>query len=49
VGAYESGSNRDLDLAIKLRPALENYLRQDMNAPAPYAECREALKRLLGG
>ena len=48
VGAYESGSSRDLDQAIKLRPALEAYLRQDMHAPAPYAECREALRRLLG-
>jgi flagellum-specific ATP synthase len=48
VGAYESGSNRDLDQAIKLRPALEAYLRQDMHAPAPYPECREAIKRLLG-
>lgn len=47
VGAYESGSNRDLDLAIKMRPALEAYLRQDKDTPAPYSECAKSLMRLL--
>ncbi|MBL97847.1 MAG: flagellum-specific ATP synthase FliI [Legionellales bacterium] len=31
VGAYEAGSNSDLDKAIQLLPQLENFLRQDMD------------------
>ena len=31
VGAYEKGSNPDLDMAILLRPHMEAFLRQGMN------------------
>ena len=31
VGAYEKGSNPDLDIAISLRPHMEAFLRQGMN------------------
>ena len=31
VGAYEAGSNSELDQAIKLRSTMENFLRQDMH------------------
>ena len=31
VGAYEAGSNAELDQAIKLRTTMENFLRQDMH------------------
>ena len=31
VGAYEKGSNPDLDMAISLRPHMEAFLRQGMN------------------
>jgi flagellum-specific ATP synthase len=48
VGAYEAGSNRELDQAIKLRPVLEQYLRQDMRTSASFAAARDGLKRLLG-
>lgn len=33
VGAYESGSDERIDAAIEAIPALEAFLRQDMNTP----------------
>jgi flagellum-specific ATP synthase len=48
VGAYEAGTNKELDQAIKLRPAMENFLRQDALTPASFAESRVGLKRVLG-
>jgi len=47
VGAYESGSNRELDQAIRLRPAMEQFLRQDMHESAGYGTSREAVDRLM--
>jgi flagellum-specific ATP synthase len=48
VGAYEAGTNKELDQAIKLRPAMENFLRQDAQSTAAFAESRLGLKRVLG-
>jgi len=48
VGAYEAGTNKELDQAIKLRPAMENFLRQDALTPASFAESRVGLKRVIG-
>jgi flagellum-specific ATP synthase len=48
VGAYEAGTNKELDLAIKLRPAMENFLRQDALTAAGFTESRVGLKRVLG-
>lgn len=47
VGAYQSGSNPDLDEAIKLRPAMESFLRQDMQVRCSIDESRSALSALL--
>ncbi len=47
VGAYEAGSNRELDQAIKLRPAMENFLRQDMHLSQDYAATRRAVQALM--
>ncbi len=47
VGAYVPGSNPELDLAIRLRPALEHYLRQDMHEGVAYGDCLDAVRQIL--
>jgi FliI/YscN family ATPase len=50
LGAYVAGSNPDLDASIRLRPELNDFLRQDHNAKAPIEETlsrMDALARAL--
>lgn len=47
VGAYEAGSNPEVDEAIRLRQAMDAFLRQDMNLGQPEAQTRSALSQLL--
>jgi flagellum-specific ATP synthase len=46
VGAYQPGSDPELDRAVKVLPALEQFLRQQRDEPAPLAQTLEALLRL---
>lgn len=48
VGAYEAGSNAEIDQAIALRPQLEAFLRQDMHEGIDYASTRDGIRSLLG-
>ena len=47
VGAYETGTNPTLDEAIRLREAMENFLRQDMHLGEDEAITRDGLRALL--
>ena len=47
VGAYQVGSNVEIDEAIELRQAMENFLRQDMHIGVDEATARLDLGRLL--
>ncbi len=47
VGAYEAGSNPEVDEAIRLRQAMEAFLRQDINLGLPEPQTRTALRQLL--
>jgi flagellum-specific ATP synthase len=47
VGAYETGTNPTLDEAIRLREAMENFLRQDMHLGEDEAVTRDGLRALL--
>ncbi len=47
VGAYVAGSNPELDEAIRLRPALETFLRQDMHEGVMYADCVAAVRDVV--
>ena len=47
VGAYEAGSNPTLDEAIRLREAMEQYLRQDMHEGKDEASTREEIRNLM--
>lgn len=47
VGAYEIGTNKDIDLAIRLRPQMEQLMRQDMHTPASHAQSVQAVAELV--
>ncbi|MDH5480765.1 MAG: FliI/YscN family ATPase, partial [Nitrosomonas sp.] len=47
VGAYISGSDPELDKAITMYPALENFLRQDMTQQEDYGEGHHKLNTLF--
>ncbi len=47
VGAYEAGSNPELDEAIRLREQMVDFLRQDMDKGQDYAMTRNQLSHML--
>ena len=47
VGAYESGSNPELDAAIRLRPVMEQFLQQDMHSPMTFSDCLATVAHVL--
>ncbi len=47
VGAYETGSNADIDLAILMRNRLEDFLRQDMHAGVDSLTTRRMIGELM--
>jgi flagellum-specific ATP synthase len=47
VGAYESGSNPELDEAIRIREEMVEFLRQDMDKGEDYAMTRSRLSQML--
>jgi flagellum-specific ATP synthase len=47
VGAYENGSNPELDEAIRLNDSIVNFLRQDMHISQDYEVTRTQLRELL--
>ena len=49
VGAYESGTNPELDMAMRLMPGILHFLRQDMNTPHDLDATWDQLRQLLGG
>jgi FliI/YscN family ATPase len=46
VGAYERGTNPEVDASIELRPELNRYLRQPPDVRASWEESRNGLLRL---
>ena len=47
VGAYTSGSDERIDAAIEAMPALEGFLRQDMNTPVLLEQSRSELMAMF--
>jgi flagellum-specific ATP synthase len=47
VGAYERGSNPEVDEAIQLHDRIVNFLRQDMNRGEDYESTRQQLRQLM--
>ncbi len=49
VGAYVQGANPEIDLAVKVRPAVKGFLRQARNEGATFEETRQRLIDLVKG
>ena len=49
VGAYSSGHDPQLDLAIQMQPQLERFLQQGMQESQPYAASVAQLAGLFPG
>lgn len=46
IGAYAAGSNPQFDLAVKMKPAVDEFLQQGMNERLNYDHSRAALLQL---
>ena len=46
IGAYAKGSNPDIDEAIAMMPAINNFLRQDIDEGADMASSVDRLAQL---
>ncbi|MCA9202836.1 MAG: hypothetical protein KDA59_07315 [Planctomycetales bacterium] len=46
VGAYTPGTSKQVDRAIELLPAIELFLRQDVNLPCPWNDTQRAITQL---
>jgi flagellum-specific ATP synthase len=49
IGAYERGSDPLVDRALQLKPAIDDFLRQAVDAPSTPEEADDALLSLLAG
>jgi flagellum-specific ATP synthase len=49
IGAYERGSDPIVDRALELKPAIDEFLRQDVDAPSTPEEADDGLLSLLAG
>lgn len=48
VGAYEAGTNPELDTAIKIRADMARFLQQDLQTPAGFEETLQGMAELVG-
>lgn len=48
IGAYKSGSNPAIDEAIRLQPAITNYLRQEVDETTDMVTCAQMMARIVG-
>ncbi|MDR0869769.1 MAG: FliI/YscN family ATPase [Planctomycetaceae bacterium] len=47
IGAYQTGSNPDVDKAIKMKPAIDKFLQQNVSEPASIEETKQQIKELM--
>ena len=47
IGAYQQGSNQDVDMAIALWPKLQDFLRQDANSVCSFEQSHAMLEALF--
>jgi flagellum-specific ATP synthase len=47
LGAYKKGSNKELDRAIRLRPALNEFLKQSIQEGFKIEESRQLLEQIF--
>jgi len=49
IGAYKAGSNPEIDHAIKMKPLMDQFLKQDRGNPSTLDETVQRLKELMRG
>ncbi|WEG14971.1 flagellar protein export ATPase FliI [Pullulanibacillus sp. KACC 23026] len=49
IGAYKKGSNREIDLAIRMKPQMDQFLRQGIFEPSQLADAQTFLMSQFGG
>ena len=49
VGAYEPGTNPELDMALRLKDQISNFLVQDMNESCELNDSMHSLQGLING
>ncbi len=49
IGAYKHGANPAIDDAIRLHPAITDFLRQDVDDSTDLVTCAQIMGRILGG
>lgn len=48
IGAYRAGSNPSIDEAIRLYPAIVDYLRQEVDEATDLATCEQMMAQIVG-
>jgi len=48
IGAYQKGTDPELDAALDRKEAMENFLRQSANQSVPFEETVDLLKKVVG-
>jgi flagellum-specific ATP synthase len=48
IGAYQPGSNQDLDRSVNLKKAIDNFLQQGLDDKTSYNTCVEQLINIAG-
>ncbi|HEY4942865.1 MAG TPA: flagellar protein export ATPase FliI [Rhizomicrobium sp.] len=48
LGAYKSGTNAEVDMAVKVYPQLEAFLSQKKDERSAFTECYAALEKIMG-
>jgi flagellum-specific ATP synthase len=48
IGAYKKGSNRDIDLAVRLKPHMDNFLRQGVYEESQLEDAKDFLISQFG-
>jgi flagellum-specific ATP synthase len=46
IGAYARGSSKEIDRAVELLPAMETFLRQDVDHHSTFQQTREAMLKI---
>jgi flagellum-specific ATP synthase len=49
LGAYKAGSNPEIDEAIRLHPAINAFLRQEIDEATDMKVCEQVMARIVGG
>ena len=49
IGAYKHGANPEIDRAVKLRPAIQSFLRQGMDESFTFEETADIMAEIVNG